>query len=90
MKELLRSHAGTFFLGLASAVPFFFAGLGSIWRWKPSWIILGELLLALLVGVAWAVGNLLATWVLGFVFLNSLAVVAVGWWKQKREMPKKT
>lgn len=90
MKEFLHSHAGTFFLGLASAVPFFLAGLGSIWRWKLGWIILGELLLALLVGVAWAVGNLLATWVLGFVFLNSLAVVAVGWWKQKRERPKKT
>jgi hypothetical protein len=88
MEEFLRSPAGTFFLFLVSAGPFLLAGLGSIGRWKPAWIVLGELLLALLVGVAWVVGNLLATWTLGFIFLTSLVMIAVGWWKQKRGMPQ--
>lgn len=87
MEEFLSSPAGTFFFFLVSAVPFLLSGLGSFVRWKPSWIVLGELLLALLVGVAWAVSNLLAAWILGFVFLTSLAMIAVGWWKQKQGMP---
>jgi hypothetical protein len=84
MEEFLQSPAGTFFFFLVGAGPFLLSGLGSIGRWKPSWIVLGELLLALLVGAAWAVDNLLATWIVGFVFLNSLGMIAVGWWKQKR------
>lgn len=89
MGDLLRSPGGTFFLFMVSAGPFLLSGLGSL-RWRPKWIVLGELLLALIVSIAWAVGNLLSAWILGIVFLNSLAMVAVGWWKQKREMPKKT
>ncbi|MDW8030235.1 MAG: hypothetical protein RMJ29_00185 [Candidatus Bipolaricaulota bacterium] len=88
MGELLNSPGGTFFLFIVSAGPFLLSGLGSL-RWRPSWIIVGELLLALIVGVAWAVGNLLSAWILGIVFLNSLAMVAVGWWRHKRELPKK-
>jgi len=91
MEGFLRSPAGTFLLLVASVGPFLLAGMGSIWRWKPGWIALGELLLALLVGVAWVVSNnLLATWILGFVFLNSLGMIAVGWWKQRLGMPKQS
>lgn len=86
MQEFLQSPASTFFFFLVSAGPFLLSGLGSL-RWRPRWIVLGELLLALIVGVAWAVGNLLSAVILGIVFLNSLAMVAIGWWKQKREMP---
>lgn len=87
MEEFLRSHAGTFFLGLASAVPFFLTGMGSIGgRWRPKLIVLGELLLALLVGVAWAVGNQLARVLLGILFVNSLGMIVVGWWRQKQGM----
>ncbi|MEM2592007.1 MAG: hypothetical protein QXI60_05415 [Thermofilaceae archaeon] len=89
MEDFLRSAGGTFFLFFVGAGPFLLSGLGSL-RWRPKWIVLGELLLALIVSIAWAVGNLLSAWILGIVFLNSLAMVAVGWWKQKREMPKKT
>ena len=89
MQEFLRSPAGTFCFFLVSAGPFLLSGLGSIWRWRPGWIVLGELLLALIVFVAWAVGNILSSWILGIVFLNSLAMVAVGWWKQRRELSKK-
>lgn len=88
MRELLRSPGGTFFLFLIGVGPFLLSGLGSL-RWRPWWIILGELLLALIVGIAWAAGNLLAAWILGIVFLNSLAMVAIGWWRQKRELSKK-
>lgn len=86
--ELLRSPSGTFLLFVVGAGPFLLSGLGSL-RWRPRWIVLGEFLLALIVAVAGAVGNLLAAWILGFVFLNSLAMVAVGWWKHKREMPNR-
>jgi len=88
MEEFLRSPAGTFLLFVGSAGPFLLAGLGSIGRWKPSWIVLGELLLALLVGAAWAIGNLAAAVPLGFVFVSSLGMIAVGWWKQQRGMSK--
>lgn len=84
MVEFLRSSEGTFLLFVVSAGPFLLSGLGSIVKWKPGLIVLGELLLALLVGVAWAAGNLLATWTLGFIFLTSLGMIAVGWWNQKR------
>jgi|GEM_PF-4968810 hypothetical protein len=84
MEGFLRSPEGTFLLFVVSAGPFLLAGIGSIWRWKPGWIILGELLLALVVGGAWIVGNLVAAWILGFALLNSLGMIAVGWWKQRR------
>lgn len=86
MEEFLRSPEGTFLLFVVSAGPFLLSGLGSIVRWKPGLIVLGELLLALLVGAAWAVGNLLAAWVSGCLFLSSLGMIAVGWWRQKRGM----
>jgi hypothetical protein len=88
MEELLRSPIGTFLLFLVSAGPFLLAGLGSIGRWKPGWIVLGELLLTLLVGTAWAIGNLAAAVPLGFVFISSIGMIAVGWWKQQRGTPK--
>lgn len=88
MENFLRSPGGTFLLFVVGAGPFLLSGLGSL-RWRPKWIVLGEVLLALIVGIAWAVGNPLSAWILGIVFLNSLAMVAVGWWKQKREMSKK-
>ncbi len=87
MEEFLRSPVGTFLLFLVSAGPFLLSGLGCIWRWKPSWIIMGELLLALIVIVAWAIGNLLAAWVLGVLLISSLGMIGVGWWKQKQGMP---
>ncbi len=87
MEEFLRSPAGTFLLFLVSAGPFLLSGLGCTWRWKPSWIIVGELLLALILIVAWAIGNLLAAWVLGALFITSLGMIGVGWWKRKRGMP---
>lgn len=90
MDEFLRSPEGTFFLFVVSAGPFLLSGLSSSVRWKPGLIALGELLLALLVGVAWAVGNLLATWVLGCIFVTSLAMIAVGWWRRKRGMPTRS
>lgn len=89
MGDFLRSAEGSLLLFIVGAGPFLLSGLGSL-RWRPKWIVLGELLLALIVSIAWAVGNLLSAWILGIVFLNSLAMVAVGWWKQKHEMPKKT
>lgn len=85
MEEFLRSPAGTFLLFVVGAGPFLLVGMGSL-RWRSSWILLGELLLALLVGVAWGAGNLLATWTLGFVFLISLGMIVVGWWRQKQGM----
>ncbi|MCL6641878.1 MAG: hypothetical protein K6T71_00940 [Candidatus Bipolaricaulota bacterium] len=50
MEEFLRSHPGVFVWILLSVGPFLLSGMGSIWCWKPRWIILGELLLALVVG----------------------------------------
>lgn len=88
MGELLNSPSGTFLLFIASVGPFLWSGMSSIVRWHPGGIVLSELLLILLVGVAWAVSNLLATWILGFVFINSLAMVSVGWWKQRQSASK--
>ncbi|MCS7197371.1 MAG: hypothetical protein NZ930_01585 [Candidatus Bipolaricaulota bacterium] len=74
MEEFLRSPSGTFFLFIVSVGPFLLSGLGSL-HWRLRWIVLGELLLSLIVGIAWVVGNLLAAWILGIVFLNSLVMV---------------
>lgn len=87
MEEFLRSPAGTVCFFLASVGPFLLSGLSSITSWRPGLIVLGELLLAGLACLAWWVGNFLSCWVLAFLFLNSLGMIAVGWWKQKRGMP---
>lgn len=82
--EFLRSPAGTFFFFLVGAGPFLMSGLGSFVRWRPGLTVLGELLLALIAGAAWATSNLLAAWMLGFAFLSSLGMIAVGWWKHRQ------
>ncbi len=85
MEEFLRSDAGTFVLVLASSMPFYMVARGSLLqRWQPGGAALGGLILALLMWVAWVVGNQLTTFILAILLFNSLFIVLVGWLRKAR------
>lgn len=84
LQEFLQPHAGTFVLLMVSALAFYLSGMASIWRWRPNLIVLGELIIALLVLVAWLVENLLATILLAGLLISSLVLILLAQYLQKR------
>ncbi len=87
-QEFLQSHAGTFVLLMASALAFYFTCMTSIWRWKPKLIVMGELMIVLLVLVAWLVDNLLATVLVMGLLIISWMPILLAWYLKGRVKQK--
>lgn len=88
LQEFLQSHAGTFVLLMASALAFYFTCMTSIWRWKPKLIVMGELMIVLLVLVAWLVDNLLATVLVMGLLIISWMPILLAWYLKGRVKQK--
>lgn len=86
LQEFLQSHGGTFVLLMVSALAFYLTGMASIgiWRWNPKLIVIGELMIVLLVLVAWLIENLLATVFLAVVLIVSLTLTLLAWYIRRR------
>ncbi len=86
LQGFLQSHASTFVLLMATALAFSLTCMASIWRWNPKLIVIGELMIALLVWVAWLIENLLATILLTGLLITSFVPILLAWYMQKRRV----